>query len=64
MKSLSFCVVGLFVQVSCPHKEKGEGIYCFTTLMEVRFNVESSKLKEPFIVSEFALQGDQVNKAV
>jgi len=20
--------------VSCPHKEKGEGIYCFTTLME------------------------------
>lgn len=24
------------VQVSCPHKEKGEGIYCFTTLMEVK----------------------------
>lgn len=30
--------------VSCPHREKGEGIYCFTTLMEgVEFNEQLIK---------------------
>ncbi|XP_073257165.1 acetyl-coenzyme A synthetase, cytoplasmic-like [Porites lutea] len=34
--------------VSCPHKEKGEGIYCFTTLMEgVEFNEQlKNELKQ------------------
>ena len=37
---------GLFTQVSCPHKEKGEGIYCFTTLMEVRSTLRGTNKTE------------------
>ena len=47
------CVVVWFVaQVSCPHKEKGEGIYCFTTLMEVLYIFIQFKINVPYFTLE------------